>query len=84
MARSIMSHRAVRRRKIAAVIEAQRQQLFRASAVVDMCRFACASKFTGFDPEQMADALRVVSDLIGDAAGALEGPAEQVSAGGAA
>ena len=69
------------RREIAAAIEAQRQQLFKASAVVDMCRYACASKFTGFDPEQMADTLRVVNDLIDDVAAALEEPAEQIGRG---
>lgn len=63
-------------REVAGVIEAQRQQLFKAAAVVDMCRYACASKFTGFDPEQLADALRVVNDLLDDVAAALEGPAE--------
>lgn len=62
--------------EVAGVIEAQRQQLFKAAAVVDMCRFACASKFAGFDPEQMVDALKVVNDLLDGVASALEGPAE--------
>lgn len=59
-------------REIATTIEAQRLQLFKASAVVAMCRYACTSKYEGFDPEQLADALLVVDDLIGAAAGALE------------
>jgi uncharacterized protein (DUF433 family) len=53
-------------------IEEQRQQLFKASAVIDMCRYACASKFEGFDPEQLAVTLHVVGDLICDTAEALE------------
>jgi len=64
------------RREVAGVIEEQRQQLFKAAAVVDMCRYACASKFAGFDPEQMVDALRVVNDLLDGVAEALGGPAE--------
>jgi hypothetical protein len=67
------------RREMSETIEAQRQQLFKAAAVVDMCRYACASKFAGFDPEQMVDALRVVNDLLDDVAAALESPAEDAS-----
>jgi len=63
-------------REVAGVIEAQRQQLFKAAAVIDMCRYACASKFVGFDPEQMVDALKVVNDLLDGVAEALEDPAE--------
>ena len=59
----------------ASALEAQRQELFKAAAVVGMCRFACASKFVGFDPEQLADALIIVEDLIVDVAAALEVPA---------
>jgi hypothetical protein len=58
--------------KVASVLEVQRRELFKAIAVVDMCRFACASKFTGFDPEQMADALVVVQDLVSGVVSALE------------
>lgn len=61
-------------------IEAQRQQLFRASAVVDMCRYACASNYEGFDPEQLAVALWVVYHLIDHVAGSLEGFAEKSEA----
>lgn len=60
------------RREMGAMIEAQRQQLFKASAVIDMCRYACASQFEGFDPEQLAVALHVVCDLVNDAASVLE------------
>jgi hypothetical protein len=58
--------------EIARSIAAQRDQLFKASAVIEMCRHACASKFDGFDPEQLAVALHAVDDLICDAAEALE------------
>lgn len=60
------------RREMGAIIEAQRQQLFKASAVIDMCRYACASQFDGFDPEQLAVALHVVFDLVNDATSVLE------------
>lgn len=60
------------RQEVAARIEVQRQQLFKASAVIDMCRYACASKLEGFDPEQLAVALHAAGDLICDAAEALE------------
>lgn len=53
-------------------IEMQRRQLFKASAVIEMCRYACASKVEGFDPEQLAVALHVVDDLIDGATEALE------------
>lgn len=60
------------RHKAAAITEAQRQQLFKASAVIGVCRYACASKFEGFDPEQLAMALQVADDLVNDAAEGLE------------
>jgi hypothetical protein len=69
--------------KAASALEVQRQELFKAMAVVDMCRFACASKFMGFDPEQMADALVVVQDLMTGVVSALEGEADVLEAGGA-
>lgn len=56
----------------AATIEAQRRQLFKASAVVAMCRNACASMYEEFDPEQLANALLVVDELIDGVAGMLE------------
>lgn len=58
--------------QIAATIDLQRQQLYKASAVVDMCRYACASLYEGFDPEQLAEALQVVDDLVDDVASVLE------------
>ena len=60
------------RDEIAAVVAVQRDQLFKASAVIEMCRYACASKFEGFDPEQLAMALQAVDDLISGAVAALE------------
>lgn len=61
---------------MAAAIEAQRQQLFKASAVIGMCRYACASLYEGFDPEQLWDALQVVDELIDAVAEVLEGFAD--------
>jgi hypothetical protein len=61
--------RAKRRREM--TIEAQRQQLFKASAIVGVCRYACASKYET-DPEQVAASLQVVEDIIGNVAGNLE------------
>lgn len=58
--------------EMAVMVETQRLQLFKASAVVDMCRYACTSKFEEFDPEQLADALQVVYDLIDAVAAVLE------------
>lgn len=55
-----------------ATIEAQRRQLFKASAVVAVCRNACASMYEEIDPEQLANALLVVDDLIDGVAGVLE------------
>jgi hypothetical protein len=69
--------------KAASAFEVQRQELFKAMAVVDMCRFACASKFTGFDPEQMADALVVVQDLMAGVVSALEEAFDATRVGGA-
>lgn len=60
------------RSEIARNVETQRRQLFKASAIVAVCRYACASKLDGFDPEQVADALVVANDLIDDVAGMLE------------
>lgn len=57
--------------ELAAAIELQRQQLFKASAVVDMCRHACASQFEGFDIEQLALALQVADELVNGAASEL-------------
>lgn len=59
-------------REVAARIGAQRRQLLKASAVIDMCRFACASKYEGFDPDQLADALMVADNLIDHVTGELE------------
>lgn len=59
-------------REMATRIEAQRHELFKASAVVAVCRQACASKFDEFDSEHIADALVVVHDLIDDVACTLE------------
>lgn len=53
--------------------EAQRRQLFKASAIIAVCTYACASKLDGLDPECVADALMVAHDLIDDVAGMLEG-----------
>lgn len=59
------------RPSLAATIERQRQQLFKASAVVDVCRYACASQYDGFDVEQLALALQVADDLVSGAASEL-------------
>ena len=67
--------------KAASALEAQRRELFKAMAVVNMCRFACASKFTGFDPEQMADALVVMQDLVSGVVSALEESPPQAAEG---
>jgi hypothetical protein len=54
-------------------IEAQRRHLFRASAVVDMCRLACSTKYAeAFDQDQAEEALWVVRELIDRAGEALE------------
>lgn len=58
--------------ELAVTIEAQRQQLFKALAVIEVCRYACASMFEGFDPEQLYDALKVVHELVDDVADVLE------------
>jgi hypothetical protein len=55
-----------------ATIAAQREQLFKASAVIEMCRYACASHVEGFDTEQLAEALHVADELIDAAAEVLE------------
>lgn len=61
------------RRDAAAVIHAQRKQLFKASAIVTMCRHSCASLYERwYDPDRLADALRAVDDLIDSTAAALE------------
>jgi hypothetical protein len=61
------------RRDTAAVIHAQRVQLFKASAIVTMCRHSCASLYERwYDPDRLADALRAVDDLIDSTAAALE------------
>lgn len=54
--------------------ESERMQLFKAMAVLDMCRLACASKLVGFDPEQLSDALVVVQELMNGVAAAMEPP----------
>jgi hypothetical protein len=56
----------------APTITAHREQLFKVSAVIEMCRYACASKLEGFDPEQLAVAPQAADDMIRDAAAALE------------
>lgn len=54
-------------------IEAQRRRLFRASAVVDMCRLACSTKHAEeFDADQCEEALWVVRELIDGTASMLE------------
>jgi hypothetical protein len=58
--------------QVPAALGSQRVQIFRALAVLDMCRLACASKFVGFDPEQLADALTVVQELMNGVAEAME------------
>ncbi len=58
--------------EMAATIEEQRLQLFKASAVVAVCRHACVSRYEELDADQLANALLVVDELIDRAAGALE------------
>lgn len=61
------------RRDTAAVIHAQRVQLFKASAIVTMCRHSCATLYEQwYDPDRLADALRAADDLIDSSAAALE------------
>lgn len=52
-------------------LAAERRRLFRAAAIVDVCRYACVSKLEGFDPEELVDALQAAYDLIDDTADAL-------------
>lgn len=65
-----------------AAIEAQRQQLFKAAAIIDVCRYACASKYEGFDAERCFDALQVAAELIDGVAEVLEGLAGRNSTAG--
>jgi hypothetical protein len=61
------------RRDSAAVIHAQRLQLFKASAIVTMSRHSCASLYERwYDPDRLADALRAADDLIDSTATALQ------------
>jgi hypothetical protein len=60
------------RPEMAATIQRQRERLFKASAVIHTCRYACASEFERFEPERMYDVLRVVDELIDGAAAELE------------
>jgi hypothetical protein len=55
-------------------IEAQRQQLFRATAVLHVARLALTSKTTGFDPDECATALAVAAGIVDGVAAALEVP----------
>jgi len=61
-----------RPRDFTAAIEKQRKQLFKASAVAAMCRFACTSLENDLTLDELADALQVVSDLLDDVVEALE------------
>ena len=49
-----------------------RGQVFKAAAVVVVCRHAVVSEIEGLDPDQLADALEVVGELLRDVAGKLE------------
>jgi hypothetical protein len=61
------------RRDMAAAIHAERKRLFKASAIIRMCRYATASLYQDwFDPDRLADALRAADDLIDGTAAALE------------
>lgn len=53
-------------------IEAQRQQLFRALAVLHVARLALTSKTEGFDSDECATALQVAHELVDGVAAALE------------
>jgi hypothetical protein len=55
-------------------IDVQRARLFEAHAVVQVTRFAIASKLNGLDESIVINALRVASDLIDGVAAALEVP----------
>lgn len=57
-------------------IEQQRQQLFRALAVLHAIRLSLTSKMEGFDPDLCDTALQVVHELVDDVAAALEGVAK--------
>lgn len=61
----------------AATIETQRQQLFRALAVLHVAELALTSKTEGFDPDQCATALAVAGDLVDGVASALEVPSHR-------
>lgn len=68
------------RSETAAALEAQRMKLFRASAILHICKHACASKLEGFDIERLALAIDVIDDLVNDADAALEQlPSEEAS-----
>jgi hypothetical protein len=61
-----------RKRALREQINAQREELFKAQAVVNCVRFASASKYVGLDETHITIALQVASDLIDDVAAALE------------
>jgi hypothetical protein len=59
-------------REIAATIHEQRLQLFKASAVLAVCRHACVSRYEELDADEFANTLLVVDDLIDRVATVLE------------
>ncbi len=52
-------------------IQRQREQLFKASSMLDCCRYASASKLKYDDLEFMSQALHGIADLVDEAAGEL-------------
>ena len=50
----------------------QRRRLFQAQGIVELARFAVASRLEGLDETAIIDALQAASTLIGDACSALE------------
>lgn len=52
-------------------LQRQRDQLFKATSMLDCCRYATASKLKYDDLEFMAHALLAISDLVDETAGEL-------------
>lgn len=57
----------------AETIERQRQQLFRALAVLHAITLSLTTKTQGFDPDECSTALQVAHELFDEVAAALEG-----------
>lgn len=56
---------------VAELIQAEREQIFQAMSVVDICSAACHSPEMDDDPERMKYALKAAYDILNRAAGEL-------------